>query len=384
MNLHAPICLGFQFFKNVTFCAFSTPFLTLHSARSVNALWPLQFSFDTTFGISSTKFEVMGITTNSLRSRANPVCLSFVNQECAVGYESTYDAMESGLFQVLSKLRLCKSKAKCEMCDAVREQVEQGPMQELLTPPPPSPPSKRAKGVSVPARRARRKYVFSLPLKNAMCDNTTKFSKFIIKRKPHLRNKILQCAAHLTGISWQKRTHFKYFKDPAVYRQFYKIVVKVTRCSSVELGSVLHRKLVLWLRENGEPRAADWFERYWTGDRGNFMKAHGGVGGTNNNCGIEGRWGGFKKAVCGTAGSTSSLSMRTAVPSTLRYLQDVSKEQASYWAKDTRERASVCTAKFTFPQMPHPIREDWSHLELMHPWSLELAILTASHEVKDV
>ncbi len=49
LNLNAPICLGFQFFKNVTFCAFSTPFLTLHSAQSVNVLWPLQFSFDTTF-----------------------------------------------------------------------------------------------------------------------------------------------------------------------------------------------------------------------------------------------------------------------------------------------------------------------------------------------
>jgi hypothetical protein len=170
-----------------------------------------------------------------------------------------------------------------------------------------------------------------------------------------------------------------------VYKQFYKIVVGATRYSSMELGSVsvLHKKLVQWIQDHNEPRAADWFERYWTGDRGNFMKAHGGVGGTNNNCEIEGRWGGFKKAVCGTAGSTASLSVRTAVPLTLRYLQDVSKEQASYWAKDTRERASVSTAKFTFPQMPPPIRDDWNQLELMNPWTLELAVLTASHEVKD-
>ena len=76
--------------------------------------------------------------------------------------------------------------------------------------------------------------------------------------------------------------------------------------------------------------------------------------------------------------------MRSAVPSTLRYLQDVSKEQASYWARDTRERASVSTAKYTFPQLPLPIREDWNQLELMHPWTLELAVLTASHEVKEV
>ena len=39
MNLHASIYLGFQFFKNVRFCAFSTPFLTLNSARAVNSPW---------------------------------------------------------------------------------------------------------------------------------------------------------------------------------------------------------------------------------------------------------------------------------------------------------------------------------------------------------
>jgi hypothetical protein len=42
-----------------------------------------------------------------------------------------------------------------------------------------------------------------------MCDNTTKFSKWIKKKKPHLKDKILQCAAHLTGIAWQKRSHTK-------------------------------------------------------------------------------------------------------------------------------------------------------------------------------
>ena len=36
-----------------------------------------------------------------------------------------------------------------------------------------------------------------------------------------------------------------------------------------------------------EQRAADWFEEYWTGDRGNYMLAHAGVGGTNNNCGTD-------------------------------------------------------------------------------------------------
>ncbi len=39
------------------------------------------------------------------------------------------------------------------------------------------------------------------------------------------------------------------------------------------------------------------------------MLAHAGVGGTNNNCRTEGGWNGVKKEVCGSAGSTTSLSV---------------------------------------------------------------------------
>jgi hypothetical protein len=53
--------------------------------------------------------------------------------------------------------------------------------------------------------------------KKQLCDNTTKFSKWIKKEKPHLADKISQCAAHLTGIAWQKRSHTKYFHNQRTY-----------------------------------------------------------------------------------------------------------------------------------------------------------------------
>jgi hypothetical protein len=34
-------------------------------------------------------------------------------------------------------------------------------------------------------------------------------------------------------------------------------------------------------------KRADWFEEYWTGERGNYTLAHAEVGGTNNNCGVS-------------------------------------------------------------------------------------------------
>jgi hypothetical protein len=54
------------------------------------------------------------------------------------------------------------------------------------------------------------------------------------------------------------------------------------------------------------------------------------AGGTNNNCGVEGGWNGVKKEVCGTAGSTSSLAVLSVIQSLLRFLNNKSKEQASY------------------------------------------------------
>ena len=51
--------------------------------------------FDASGSISDTKFDLMGITTNSLRSRANPICLAIANKESADAYEHTYETMES-------------------------------------------------------------------------------------------------------------------------------------------------------------------------------------------------------------------------------------------------------------------------------------------------
>jgi hypothetical protein len=147
-----------------------------------------------------------------------------------------------------------------------------------------------------------------------MCDNTTKFSKWIKKRKPHLKDKILQCAAHLTGIAWQKRSHTKFFDDQTTYKKFYKLLVRCLRCSNTALATILQRKIVEWLRTRNEPRAAEWFEEYWTGEKGNYMLAHAGVGGTNNNSGVEGGWNGVKKEVCDTAVSTSSLAVLSVIP----------------------------------------------------------------------
>ena len=108
MELHQPVCVGHQFKDGVVFGCFSTPMLLLHGPRGINSGWPFLAGFDTTFGISSKKFELMGISVNSLRRKANPVCLCIVKKEEAIAYETMYDSMLGGVFEVVHNMKLCK------------------------------------------------------------------------------------------------------------------------------------------------------------------------------------------------------------------------------------------------------------------------------------
>jgi hypothetical protein len=120
-----------------------------------------------------------------------------------------------------------------------------------------------------------------------------------------LHNALAYSLPGCPGIAWQKKTHYKYFKNPDTYRKFYKIHVKMSRCYTIPLADIMQRKLVQWLHAHGESKAGVWFEKYWTSERGNWTKDHDGVGGTNNNNGTERRWGEAKKFICSNSCSTA-------------------------------------------------------------------------------
>jgi hypothetical protein len=93
----------------VVFSAFTSVYLLGNTLRAINSGWPLHLGFNSlaTGGLSSTKFDTIGVTTNSLRNQANPVALSFVSQESAVAYECTYESIEGGAFLLLDRVKLC-------------------------------------------------------------------------------------------------------------------------------------------------------------------------------------------------------------------------------------------------------------------------------------
>ncbi len=82
-------------------------------------------------------------------------------------------------------------------------------------------------------------------------------------------------------------------------------------------------------------------------------------------------WAAFKSAVAGFSDCTGSnwRAVTYVVPASLSYLHNVSKEQASYWAADTRKRIQVSKARFKFPVMPWQTPQTWAHVESTHKWA---------------
>ncbi len=101
---------------------------------------------------------------------------------------------------------------RCETCASIHELREEQHIDLLLhplhkskkckQPAAPAPVDQIADQIAAPTDNQD---VFKLQLEMPICDNTTKFSKFIHKRLSHLSGKIGQYSSHLTGIAWQKK-----------------------------------------------------------------------------------------------------------------------------------------------------------------------------------
>ena len=74
----------------------------------------------------------------------------------------------------------------------------------------------------------------------------------------------------------------------------------------------------------------------------------------------------------------AGLSLGTVIQATNRYLHETSKDHASRLRHETAKRHSA--RKYTFQSLPWPVKEDWNHIEALHPLVLELS---SAHGKKD-
>ena len=83
--------------------------------------------------------------------------------------------------------------------------------------------------------------------------------------------------------------------------------------------------LVTYIRDVLEqPRAAEWFETWWTGDRGRYCLAHAQYGGSNSNMGVEVDWRDVKKLLP----PSSTLSAFTGA--LMQFIADLSDEHFDF------------------------------------------------------
>jgi hypothetical protein len=78
------------------------------------------------------------------------------------------------------------------------------------------------------------------------------------------------------------------------------------------LAAAIQEEIADWLCTVGENGAAAWFQRYWTGERGNYTNASAGYAGNNNAQGIKSRWRYLKQEVCCTAGKNLRMPSETS------------------------------------------------------------------------
>jgi hypothetical protein len=94
------------------------------------------------------------------------------------------------------------------------------------------------------------------------------------------------------------------------------------------MARIVQGKIADWLQSVGEDEAADWFQKYWCGPRGNWTIADSGVGGVPNGCGPESKWEKLTRVVCGNSGKTKSLKVEIFVSGLVKFIADISKETA--------------------------------------------------------
>ena len=122
------------------------------------------------------------------------------------------------------------------------------------------------------------------------------------------------------------KTQRSYFVSDKVFQKLKTWLVILARCPRHKTTIYLSDRIVQWLDDVGEKKAAVWFRNYWTGERSTWDLGSAGIGCPNNNCGMESGWGRIRKAVCA---GMASFTYQQFLTSFLVYETDQSMDNMS-------------------------------------------------------
>jgi hypothetical protein len=140
----------------------------------------------------------------------------------------------------------------------------------------------------------------------------------------------------------------------AAYDDFYSLALQVIAINVLSFAEHAQALLVNYIRyELNQPRAADWFQEWWTGARGRYTLAHAEYGGSNNNMGVEVDWRDMKRLV------PASATLATFLGALVKNIRDLGVEHEDWLAAACRAnifRAVPCATKALYDLMQdaHP------------------------------
>jgi len=176
-----------------------------------------------------------------------------------------------------------------------------------------------------------------------------------------------------SAISWSKKSFRKYCKKIANFELFHQHVARLLTAPTIELTRLLQDDIVQWLHSAREHCAAEWFEEYWCGEKGNYTNATAGYVANSLASGIESHWRYTRRDTVGTSGTNQRISLKTFAGALVRNMRTNSERHAvklKEWTKGCFPYAAL-----RFPTEPIISVELWKLVDKFQAERLSLSFV---------
>ena len=315
------------------FMAFTNVYSLLDLFRSVNSGWGMQIALDTTFDINDRQMNMLTCGVTALEGHYHPLLSAFIpgDSESFVMYRNSWKALSAAAHALIADLQLCVLQT-CPICSVIRQIKEQPQFVAFM--------------------RTKAAKAFSFPIISILGDGHKGIKKLAIELKVDKND----CVQHKAVIAYKNGQHVIYFSSREAYNAFYEIISRAANIAVVVCAETIQRKILEYLRMNGEDKAADWFEEMWMGDNCRWMLAYVGYGLMGGNNGQEST----HKYHHGATGGPNrgNMSLPFFLSQHMGYMADYS------------ERLEAAAVKseipvYTLQREPKPKRRTWELLQRM-------------------
>jgi hypothetical protein len=123
LDEHQPLCLGYQFKKNVRHLCLSSASMLTNGARGINSKWQIFLHSDGAYNWCKKDIGLLAFGLNSMGNHYNPLSISIVNSESIASITTSWRNTVKGLYSLFKEVQICNDD-ECSFCSMLREQIE--------------------------------------------------------------------------------------------------------------------------------------------------------------------------------------------------------------------------------------------------------------------